>query len=215
MSSILYITVILGFAVLTGLIIWLLSFLFLEKKEPQDSPIDLNFLSNKFDGYFIGVETSSVGAKDGRHFIKMLPKDVDIKMKDKDLKEVSVIVDKNKVCSLPKGTVSKYKNINILLPKHASDLHEALKETIVGRGLMMGIELQNAANAEIDSLLMGHDRKDEILSRIGHAEVSKEFLNFQEELYKDALKFNLEAKSRDKSPTSLSSSTPFLPPRKD
>jgi fumarate reductase subunit C len=214
MISILSLSLIFAFFVLVGLVIWLLIYVFVYKKEPQDSPINLNFLSHHTGGHFLGVETSSLNAKEGRHFIKMMPKDVNIKLKDKDLKEEIIIADKNKIITYPKGTLSPDKNINIILPKHASDLHEAVKNSELGRALMMTIEIVNSANAEINSLLEGHKRKDEILERIGHAEVSKEHINLLDEFYRDTLKLAFDARSREKSPSSTTSSLPF-PPRRD
>lgn len=201
MNNIIYVFIIAAFLILFGLIVWLLSIVFREKKEAKDSPIDLNFLSHFDTGCFIGTEISSVGAKDNYHFIKMLPKDIDIDKLNKNevIKPVSIIVENNKICSFPKGTLSKDKNINFLLPKKSSDFHETVKDSIIGKGLMLAVELQNSSNAEINSLIEGHIRKDEILKRIGNAEISKEFLTFQSELYQDMLRTALEAKTKDRS----------------
>ena len=201
MVNILYVTLTVGFIILAGLLLWLLSYVLVERKEPEDAPIAINFLSHFDGGHFLGIETDSKAAKDGRHFIKILPKDLHPKKMGEDIEEVSVIVGRNKICSYPKGTISKDRNIKVYLPNHPDDLHEAVKDSILGRGIMMAIELQNAANAEIESLLKGHERKDEILKRIGHAELSKEFVSLMEEQYQDILKFQLDAKSKDKVPT--------------
>ncbi len=203
MPSTLFFIAVFAFVLLFVLIIWLLTIVFASKSEASDSTLTLNFLSHFDNGFFIGAETSSVGAKDNYHYIKFLPKDVNVKNNATKIKEVDVIVEKNKYLSFPKGTLSKERNISMLLPKTASDFHEAVKDSVIGKGLMLGVELQNAANIEIESLLQGHLRKDDILKRIGHAEISKEFLSFQTELYHDALKFAFDVKNRDK--TSVSS----------
>lgn len=205
MADILFVLAAFAFMTLFGLAIWLFTLLVNDKKEPKDAPIDLNFLSHKDTGNFIGIETSAVGAKDGRHFIKMLPKDVSYDKKESDVEEVSIIADRNKVLSFAKGTISKHRSVNIILPKTASDFHEAIKQTDLGRGLMIATEMQNAVNAEIRSLLEGHDRKDKVLEKLGHGEISKEFMTFLEEQYKDALRFSIDAKNKEKSSSTLTS----------
>jgi hypothetical protein len=139
-----------------------------------------------------------------------MPKDVNVDKLEKDVKSVKIVVDRNKYLSFPKGTLSKSRNISIGMPLTADHMHETVKDSIFGKGLMFAAELQNAANAEISSLLEGHSRKDDILKRIGPAEISKEFLNLITESYHDALKLALDAKNRDTKPSTF---LPTVPPK--
>lgn len=208
MINILYVIAVIGFLALVGMVLWLLYTIFRHKYEPQDASIILNFLSHLDNGYFLGVETDQSFGKKGRHFIKMIPRDIDAKTNPADVKEISIIAGRNKLLPLPKGSLSKRRSVTIILPKDASDYHEAVKNTEFGKIMMLGTEMINAANAEIGSLLEGHNRKDKIIEKIGHGEVSKEFLTFQEELYRDALRYSLDAKTKDKSSSSSSSIIP-------
>lgn len=190
--------VIVSFIILFVLTLWLLIAFFQEKKKLQDNPLILNFLSSLDNGYFLGTQISMEDGKNGRHIIKYDPKDIDVLSDDKSqLEPADVIVEKNKLFSLPKGSVSRKRNVLVALPKHADDFPEALKNSLIGKGLMWATEAQNAINAEINSLKEGHDRKDNILKQLGNGEASQAFITFQQELFKDALKMTLEAKGRD------------------
>jgi len=199
MSFVLYGMIGIAIVIALTLLIWLIMVMFQPKDDFKDSVIHLNF-SSHFDrssGTFIGIEEKNQGTgKSGRHYLEVMPKDIAVDAKKEDIKKVKIIVDRNRYLSFPAGTLSANRSISIGLPKHASDLHEAMKNTEFGKAMMIASEIQGAANAEIDSLLEGHDRKDDILNRIGHAELSKASLNMITELYNDALKASIESRGR-------------------
>lgn len=203
-----YITLLLIFCFVALFVfaIWTLIIYFSEKKKPKDETIAIDFGAHINGGHFVGTEVSVKQAKGGRHFIEFLPKDVDVTKDDFKVESEQKIVDSNKIVPLPKGAASPERHINIYMPKRASDMHEALKESLLGKGIMIAVEMQNSVNAEIHSLTEGHLRKDEILQRIGHGEVSKEWMTMITEIYRDTLKSSLEAKGKDKTPTVLNPS---------
>jgi len=211
-----YITflVIFSFIALLTVVILLIINYFQEKKNRRDDTIALNFSSN-VSGHFLGIEEEVKDGKGGRHLIKFAPKDIDVYKDDKQIESETIIIDKNKIETFPKGSVSPERNINVYFPRHASDLHESLKNTNLGRAIMWATELQNAVNAEVKSLVEGHHRKDEILNRLGHGEVSKEFLMFQDELFRDALRATLESRGKDKMTPTVLNPNALNQPRND
>jgi hypothetical protein len=208
MDGYIWALVIVSFIALFGLTIWLLISYFTEKRKIRDDPIILNFLAPIDHGFFLGTQISDITGKDGRHVIQFEPKDIDLLQDNKEKmakqqEPVDVIVAKNKLFAMPKGSISKLRNVNIVLPKSASDFPEALKESLIGKGLMWAVEAQNAINSEINSLREGHNRKDKIFENIGHGEASTQFMGFMQELYKDALKASVDLKGKDNKPTSV------------
>lgn len=198
----LYFVLTFAFVALIGLIIWALIVFLNYKKEIKDDVFGINFMSFKSDGRFVGIERDHKTGKDGRHIISLDPKDVDLS-KDEDMKPVKVIVDARKIISMPKGTVSRDKNINIYLPKSATDFPDAIKDSDLGKAFMWLTELKNLVNTEVEMLAEGHTRKDALLIRIGTGEISRSFMKFNEELVKDALEAAVNSKDKPKTAGNL------------
>lgn len=170
----------------------------------EDKAFVLNFCSkNSYPekGIAYGILNNIEIGKGGRKIVKfeqrdILPKDFEL------VKESTVIVDQNKILSIPKGgDWSKQKNIMILLPSSASDFPDSLKETLFGKGLLIATEIQNAVNAEINSIKEGSERKSEILKRLGDGELSREHIMSIDEIFKDVVKLAVDAKKENKPST--------------
>lgn len=157
-----------------------------EEELEKDNPIGINFLATNSEGRAIGVEKSIVVGKGDRRVITLSPRDVMTKGL-KELKDVTVIVDKNKLLSLPKGVFSKDKNINLYLPPSIDKFPEPLKKTLFGKLLMFLTTITNAENAELDALQEGMKRQAAHIESLGMGELSKEKMTQLEEVYTDLL----------------------------
>ena len=170
----------------------------------EDKPFILNFCSKNIypeKGIAYGILKSIETGKGGRKIVKFEQRDIlpkDFKL----IKESTVVVDQNKIVSIPKGgDWSKQKNIMMLLPSSATDFPDSLKETLFGKGLLLATEIQNAVNAEINSLKEGSERKSEILKRLGDGELSREHIMSIDEIFKDVVKLAVDAKKENKPST--------------
>ena len=168
-----------------------------EEEEIRDNPLAINWMSANCDGRAIGVEKNTVLGKDGRKVITISPRDVDSKNL-KELNDVTVIVDKNKLISFPKGSLSSDKNINMYLPPSPDLFSDNLKQTEFGKMLMFWTSLKGADNALIDSLKEGMKIQSAHVKSLAGGEVSIEKMTQLEELFQEALKAVQDTK-RDKS----------------
>lgn len=192
--------------------VWLFIVVFREKEEDLDANILLNFLSNRSNGRFLGRELEVTEGKNGRKLIKFEPKDILFKGKNKNkpLLPEKVIAGKNKYVNFPRGTLSKDRNISMVLPINPSDLPENIKHTEIGVALMMMTEMKNLAETEIKILREGSMRKDAMLQKIGDGEISREFMSYTEELVKDYLRAQVNPKE-ERNKTSLNTGSPNYP----
>ena len=180
----------LGTAVLFCNVAVLIYIFYRPQKDLKDTPIILNLV--KHCKYFIGSQLSIDNAKNNRKIITMEPKDISVNAKE--VETANIIVDANKLEHWPMGSVSKDRTIIWALPNSATELPDQIKNTVIGKGIMWAIELQNSVNAEVASVMEGSQRKTEILKRLGDGEISKEFLQFEDELRRDTIKSVLDLK---------------------
>ena len=180
---------------------------FREEEEEKDNPLGINFLANHSNGRAIGIEKEIIIGKGNRKIITLSPRDINREnIKKLDIEDVKVIVDKNKLISIPKGLWSKDKNINIYLPSKLSDFSTALKQTEFGKMLMFWTAIKNADNAEIDALQEGMKRQAAHIESIGAGELSVAKMQQIEEIYSDLLSAAKESK-KDKSSSYTSPNT--------
>jgi hypothetical protein len=167
-----------------------------DEEEDLDNTFGINFMSGLSEGRALGIEQSVVLGKDNRRIIDFSPRDVRIK-DITQIKNVPIITDHNKTITLPKGTFSKDRNINIYLPPNASSFPEPLKKTPFGKMLMLFTEMTNSDNAEIDAFKTGMARQKEHIKAIGAGEVSIRHLDQVTELFQETLDSMKEARKKD------------------
>lgn len=168
------------------------------KEDYEDNPFILNFATKFAPGRAFGVQKSITVGRNGRLGVTYSPRDVhpdNFGM----AKDQTVIVDRNKIISLAKGTWSNEKNINILLPPKAEDFPDHIKNTFFGKALGITTEIINAANSEAAMKQEGIDRRDALLKEIGDGELSREQLTTVNELVKDIAKMTTDIRNKDKS----------------
>ena len=192
-----------AFAILTWIAIIYFS---KEEDEEIDAPIGLNFIAGQTDGRAVGVEKYVNEGKEGRKVITFSARDVRIK-DIKQMPDVQVIVDKNKTITLPKGTWSKDKNINIYLPPSVDKFPEPLKKTEFGKILMLYTALKDADNGEIDAFKEGMKRQKAHIQAMGAGEISIKHLTQINELFQETLDSIRESKKKDENTSG------FSPPR--
>lgn len=207
---IILIFVLLG-ALAIGLVGVGLYFWFKEEEHLGDENLIINCMPQHTlpeKGFSIGSEISCDNI-DNKNLITFKPKDVDIKKYKKfdRIMPVKIVADKNKVVTLPKGTLSNNRNIKIILPPNPEDFPTSLKETEFGKLLMCMTEQINVNNVESAVIREGSDRKTNILTKSGDGEISIDYLQTQSELFTDAMKTVTEVKNKSTSTTSLHSNT--------
>lgn len=186
MNSLYYAFLALAFLALLGSVIWLLRIIFFTRDDREDNPLALNFLAKRGKGNFILEELKRESGKNGRIIAVGSPKDLPPNYKE-EIKNENVIVDRNKLLTIPKGALSTYKNINIYLPADQSDIDSSIKDTVLGKGILFMSGLKDVEKTVEDILREGVIRRDQLLKKIGDGEISKDFIQFQEGLVQDYL----------------------------
>lgn len=158
-----------------------------DDEDYEDTVFAINFLSKYCQNVAYGIENGVKIGKNGRTIINLSQRDIQGKDISK-IKEVPVIVDKNKIITIPKGGWSNDKNIKIYLPPTASDFPDGVKDSEIGKALMWLTEMKNAINDELSMVKEGSVRKSEILKRLGDGELSRRHLTNIDEIEKDLIK---------------------------
>ena len=153
------------------LFIWLAYIYYYKEDDIEDRPLCINWMSQFSGNRFLGIETDSKIGKNGRHIIEYLPLDIHSK-NIKSIQREIAIIDKNKIISFPKGSLSRDKNLNMYLPPTASDFNDNIKNTEFGKILMWITELKNADNTVIDALKESNKRQAAIVKDLAFGEAT-------------------------------------------
>lgn len=198
-----FIIILLGVALL-GLGIYLFILIFKEEDERFEDNIIINFMpqfTNPDKGHAIGMEVST--KKIGKRFLlEYSPRDLNkrlLKEKEK-LENVKIVVDSNKIISLPTGTMSGFRNVKVLLPPNPEDFPDQMKDTLFGQALMKLTEQINNSNVEAKIIREGSNRKTKLLTELGDGEISEEFLERQKEINRELDKQKQDTKPQPSSP---------------
>ena len=179
-------------------VVYLLTLLFKERSESPDSPMIVNFMSHRSNGRAIGVQTNSRQVAN-RHIIEFAPRDVDmLKLDKKVIDNEKIIVNDYMQVSLPKGILSKDKNVKFLLPINAEDLPFNLKQHPFGAALMQYIKMQTLSSTESDVLQEIIKRQKHIMKEHGGGEVSEHHIEMLDSLMSDFLKMTTKQKEQNK-----------------
>ena len=203
MALLTIILLVFGFVVLVGLGITALVIYFKEPKQIEDSPRLYNFMSYKTNGHWEGVIRNIERGPGGRWKIIFEPKDVkpnDIIKKNWKLQKV--VFDYNKFELIPIGDLSNHKNIAIGYPVKPEHIPSHLRQTSLGKMIIIMTEMKNYEKVVEHALRSGHDRKDVYIGEIGHGEISVEMMSRIKGLLLEDLKESI-IKSRDKSISSV------------
>jgi len=200
-----------GIFVVFALLGWLWITIMKEEENDYQDPFVMNMMPNyssPIKGFALGVLVKSTKVGD-RYLVEYSPRDVDKSfMKDrKQIENVEVAIDKEKMLVMPKGTLSARRDIIILLPKNPEDFPSELKVTRYGRALMAMTESINVDNVEIATVREGSDRKTNLVNKIGGGELSEKYVEMIEEIAKTVMKTMEKEKDRPQPPTSA-----FRPP---
>ncbi len=207
MAGLVGIGVLLVIFVALAIIVWIAIIWFSkDEEEDNDSAFGINFIAGNSKGRAIGIENGVILGKDDRKVINFSPRDVRIK-DAKQISDVEVIVDKNHIVTLPKGTWSRDKNINIYLPPSPDKFPEPLKNHEFGKILMLYTALKDADNAEIDAFKEGMKRQKAHIISMGAGEISVEKINQIDELFQQSLDAIKESRKKD------DGGSGFAPPR--
>lgn len=188
-------------------VIVLIRLLSKDDQEQPDDPISINFLSHLTDGRFMGPVLNTKHGKDGRVVMTMLPKD--IKPIDIDIvKTVDIIAYPHQIVDLPKGLLSRDRNVKLILAKNPDDYPESLKESQFGKLLMLHTAFKDADFNEIRAFKEGMKRQGQHIKSMGAGELSSERLVYLESQFEDYLDAVIKGMKKGEK----SSSSTFTPP---
>lgn len=179
-------------AVILGFLIWLFILFSKREEDKNDDTIIWNLINNHaipVKGYLEGLQVKD-DLVDGRHIIEYIPRDVDVKdiKNNIEIPHITVVVDKNKVIDLPKGTLSGRRNVRILLANNSEDYSPAFKRSILGPLYMALTEKISGDNVESKIIREGSTRKTDLLTELGDGEISQEVIEQYKEREKDLAK---------------------------
>jgi hypothetical protein len=186
--------------IITGLFVWLLILKFKEPEQPNDDTILRNFMSGYTNGHSLGSITE-IFQGDKRVGYKFIPRDVDkvklYRSKEKiTLKPQIIWVERDKVVTFVKGTLSAHRHEIWVLPPKPEDLNAELKNTSFGKMLMTMIEDINAKIEESEVLRKRILVQTALLNKTEGLELVQEYMDKVNEVQKDLLKNVREDKPR-------------------
>ena len=186
----LYITISLSLVsglIVLSLIIWLIRLIYTIEEIEVDEYFAINLANLKNGGAYGKVK--SITTIGNRYKVTMEPRDFSLQTlkENKSIKLITFIVEKNKIITFPKGTLSQEKHIQIFLPRHASDFPEQISNTQFGKCLEFFTEISNATNTELEAMREGFIRQKAQLINMGMGEVSIKSINYLESILKDVV----------------------------
>jgi len=197
MSMLLTFLIIACVFVLIAVVTFLIIIFYAKEQDKHEEPFVINLMahySQPIKGHAIGLEVNEEKVGD-RILIEYSPRDIDVKAyANKMVENVKVVVDKDKIITLPKGTLSNFRTVKILLAPHPEDYSVDFKNNILGKSVMALTEVINTANIETSIVREGSDRKTNMLHKLGDGEITNELINRVFELNKDILKNSKDQK---------------------
>lgn len=120
---------------------------------PFNPPIVLNFLAGHTKksaiGYVQRIHDGNV--KGNRYLMDYVQLDIDEDMNDPRI--VSRLpIERGKLEIIPRGALSGFRNIYLVMPKYPSDLHPLIAKTDFGKALITVITQRNYENSVINNL---------------------------------------------------------------
>lgn len=195
--------IIIGSFIIIGLLVWLLSLYFKSEDKKHKQSLIINLMPQYANGFAVGLEVNT-RKTDNRFLIEYQPRDIsdEVLAEKTEIDNVQVVIDKDKVITLPAGTLSSYRDIKILLAPNAEDYATELKTTLFGKYLMQMTEEINNNNLEIGIVREGSDRKTKMAKNMGDGEVSQTQIEKFEELAKEMVKIATNQDKKDNRPSS-------------
>lgn len=183
--------------VVGGIFFWLY---FKTEKEPLETnlPIVINLI-DKFSPYNLGIEKSIKKVKDGRMHAVMIPKDYHFKKGYMVPEEQHIIIGRGRRIILPRGEVSKKRDILLYLPKDQEELTNYFKQNPELAKVLEGkINYENMR----DSMLIGFEewRKNisNLMKEIGLGELSTEAINKMKAQFTQIMDQVIETRTKEK-----------------
>jgi len=167
-----------------------------KEEEYEDNPFVINFASKFSDRHAYGIQKNIVQGKGDRNGVTYSPRDINYKLVD-SIKDKTIYAQRNKIVSLSKGSWSGQKNINIILPPKSEDFPDGIKDSDIGKALMLLTEIKNSNEAEVAMLREGNDRMRNILPDIGDGELSAKHISKINVLFGDLVKIAAKGKERE------------------
>lgn len=154
----------------------------------MNSNVVLNLMPNHTDGYALGLEMPHVKkGKGNREIVSFVPIDLDDEFQEEEIRQQTIVVDKNKRVVIGKNTLSKNRDLIILMPKNISDIPQSLALSETGKLLQNTILEQNIGNATVKYLEDGCDRLQEIMRERPMGEATRQELDYVRGMAKEML----------------------------
>lgn len=181
------------------------------KEEKEDNNFVLNLIAHKYFHRAYGDIIDVKNGPFGRKMILMKPKDLSLKeiMKGEKPLPIKIFFNKNHEVVISKNSLSKGKNINLILPYKADELSEELKNTPFGKAMALYIETQNADKVVIKALDSQISTMASHLKNINGGEATIELMNLYREFLGDVLESSLKTKDKVTNPLGLGQSSTY------
>ncbi len=185
-----------SFIGILGLIIFLLVRYFKSEPIREEANFILSFFPHKHNSRAFGRVENVDEGPNGQKIITFKPQDLSLKeiMDDVDVPNETIIVNKGKLISLPKGFHSKGRYIDLALPPKSEVFSKELLNTPFGRMLQFYVEMDNAKNTDVESLRNGIDSMQSTINNMAAGEATKAMLQHMMGYFKDVLAMQLETK---------------------
>lgn len=194
-------SVVIMFVTVLGLSTWIIYLVLGSQKTPKDNPDCITLMPDKTDGFFHGTQLKVIDETPDRTLLEFQPRDFDIDDLE-DAKPQRLVVEKNKIYHLPKGILSKRKNIVIYGPRDAEDLPKALRETPIGKIIMLAITAESLNQDERKILRTVIETQKKGLEDLNMGEISEERIKKLMGYFDDAIGSLAKAKDVSKSTSS-------------
>lgn len=173
-------------------------------RKPEDNPIIWNLMSHRSNGHAFGTVNTIKKHGSGRQRIFYDPKDLrPIDVLTKNWTQQDIIIDSDKLITLPRGDNSDHKNLIIACPKNPEDLSDHFKGSELGKLFAFHIEKKNVETSVVKAIREGSKRKDSILQELGDGELSAELFSHIKGILLDDLKDAI-SRSKEKQITTTS-----------
>lgn len=115
-----------------------------------DDTIVINLDSSDSNKRCVGYLKSNFNARNNRKIITALPRDCDPDMGVVD-DEIVTVANFDRVITIPRGVLSKDKNIMFIMPERSEDMPEDLRNTNLGIALSIYCDLAMGKKVDIDA----------------------------------------------------------------
>lgn len=171
---VIWLFVVLGLAVVGGLVWWLVAARSRKTSLSGDAPIVFSWVPEHSRGHAVGIELRSESRYENRKLVSFLPLDREyVDGSPVKVEAFDVPVKNMRRLTFPVGKLSAYRNVVMWLPDRASGIPEELQETELGAALAITTEMRFTRDRMVDILKKGGEEQTKVLKMLQQGEMSE------------------------------------------